>query len=92
VRATFHQAEEILRLSEGYRLYAAPGDTFYPLRPAAEGYAADIDAQQTATNALRRFSRTRRIRLARRWSTRWPPCRRGHLRLPIFRDRQCNHD
>lgn len=35
VRATFHQAEEILRLSEGYRLYAAPGDTFYPLRPAA---------------------------------------------------------
>jgi multidrug resistance protein MdtO len=35
VRATFHQAEEILRLSEGYRLYAAPGDTFTPLRPAA---------------------------------------------------------
>lgn len=36
VRATFHQAEEILRLSEGYRLYAAPGDTFLPpLRPAA---------------------------------------------------------
>lgn len=33
VRATFHQAEEILRLSEGYRLYAAPGDTFYPAAP-----------------------------------------------------------
>jgi hypothetical protein len=28
VRATFRQAEEILRLSEGYRLYAAPEDTF----------------------------------------------------------------
>lgn len=27
-RATFRQAEEILRLSEGYRLYAAPEDTF----------------------------------------------------------------
>jgi hypothetical protein len=25
---SFRQAEEILRLSEGYRLYAAPGDTF----------------------------------------------------------------
>ena len=35
-RATFRQAEEILRLSEGYRLYAAPEDTFFsPLRPAA---------------------------------------------------------
>jgi multidrug resistance protein MdtO len=34
-RATFRQAEEILRLSEGYRLYAAPEDTFSPLRPAA---------------------------------------------------------
>ena len=50
VRATFHQAEEILRLSEGYRLYAAPGDTFLPrCARRLEGYAADIDAQQTAT-------------------------------------------
>ncbi|EHS92886.1 TPA: multidrug transporter subunit MdtO [Klebsiella oxytoca] len=49
VRATFHQAEEILRLSEGYRLYAAPGDTFLPrCARRLEGYAADIDAQQTA--------------------------------------------
>jgi multidrug resistance protein MdtO len=92
VRATFHQAEEILRLSEGYRLYAAPGDTFTRCARRLEGYAADIDAQQTATERPQALLRTRRIHLARRWSTRWPPCRRGHLRLPIFRDRQCNHD
>lgn len=29
------QAEEILRLSEGYRLYAAPEDTFLAAAPAA---------------------------------------------------------
>ena len=48
-RASFRQAEEILRLSEGYRLYAAPGDTFLArCAPRLEDYAAGIDAQQTA--------------------------------------------
>ena len=46
-RATFHQAEEILRLSEGYRLYAAPEDTFLArCARRLEAYASDIDAQQ----------------------------------------------
>lgn len=47
VRATFRQAEEILRLSEGYRLYATPEDTFLArCAGRLEGYAADIDQQQ----------------------------------------------
>ena len=47
VRATFRQAEEILRLSEGYRLYAAPEDTFLArCAGRLEGYAASIDQQQ----------------------------------------------
>lgn len=48
VKATWTQALEIVRFSEGYRLYAAPGDTF--LRRCAgslETYADDIDRQQT---------------------------------------------
>ncbi|QDI07030.1 Multidrug resistance protein MdtO [Klebsiella electrica] len=48
VKATWTQALEIVRFSEGYRLYAAPGDTF--LRRCAgslETYADDIDQQQT---------------------------------------------
>ncbi|MGJ3285931.1 FUSC family protein [Klebsiella michiganensis] len=46
-RATFRQAEEILRLSEGYRLYAAPEDTFLArCARRLEAYASDIDAQQ----------------------------------------------
>jgi multidrug resistance protein MdtO len=47
VKATWTQALEIVRFSEGYRLYAAPGDTF--LRRCAgslEAYADDIDQQQ----------------------------------------------
>ena len=47
VKATWTQALEIVRFSEGYRLYAAPGDTF--LRHCAgslEAYADDIDRQQ----------------------------------------------
>ena len=48
-RASFRQAEEILRLSEGYRLYAAPGDTFLArCAPRLEDYTAGLDAQQTA--------------------------------------------
>ena len=48
-RASFRQAEEILRLSEGYRLYAAPGDTFLArCAPRLEDYAAGLDAQQIA--------------------------------------------
>lgn len=52
-RATFRQAEEILRLSEGYRLYAAPGDTFLA-RCARwlEAYASDIDAQQNTVERV----------------------------------------
>ncbi|MDV1072990.1 MULTISPECIES: FUSC family protein [Klebsiella] len=47
-RATFRQAEEILRLSEGYRLNAASGDTFLSrCAPRLEDYAASIDVQQT---------------------------------------------
>ncbi|WIO42436.1 FUSC family protein [Klebsiella electrica] len=48
VKATWTQALEIVRFSEGYRLCAAPGDTF--LRRCAgslETYADDIDQQQT---------------------------------------------
>ncbi len=47
LRATFRQAEEILRLSEGYRLYAEPGDNFL-IRCARqlEGYADDINQQK----------------------------------------------
>lgn len=46
-RATFIRAEEIVRLSEGYRLYAVPGDTFL-VRCAQQlkDYARDIDLQQ----------------------------------------------
>ncbi|WP_438305589.1 FUSC family protein [Raoultella ornithinolytica] len=47
VKATWTQALEIVRFSEGYRLYAAPGDTF--LRHCAgslEAYADNIDRQQ----------------------------------------------
>lgn len=47
VKATWTQALEIVRFSEGYRLYAAPGDTF--LRHCAgslEAYADDIDQQR----------------------------------------------
>ena len=52
-RATFRQAEEILRLSEGYRLYAAPEDTFLA-RCARwlEAYASDIDAQQNTVERV----------------------------------------
>lgn len=47
LRATFRQAEEILRLSEGYRLYAERGDNFL-IRCARqlEGYADDINQQK----------------------------------------------
>lgn len=52
-RATFHQAEEILRLSEGYRLYAAPGDTFLArCARRLEAYASDIDAQQNTVERV----------------------------------------
>ncbi|WP_434638910.1 FUSC family protein [Klebsiella sp. I138] len=47
VKATWTQALEIVRLSEGYRLYAAPGDDF--LRRCAgllQAYADDIDQQK----------------------------------------------
>ncbi|MDJ1653347.1 FUSC family protein [Raoultella sp. Ech2A] len=49
VKATWLQAQEIVRLSEGYRLYAAPGDDFLP-RSAAQlqAYAEDIERQQPA--------------------------------------------
>lgn len=49
VKATWLQAQEIVRLSEGYRLYAAPGDDFLP-RSAAQlqAYADDIERQQAA--------------------------------------------
>ncbi|HCF8067752.1 TPA: FUSC family protein [Klebsiella michiganensis] len=52
-RATFHQAEEILRLSEGYRLYAAPEDTFLArCARRLEAYASDIDAQQNTVERV----------------------------------------
>lgn len=52
-RATFHQAEEILRLSEDYRLYAAPGDTFLArCARRLEAYASDIDAQQNTVERV----------------------------------------
>lgn len=52
-RATFHQAEEILRLSEGYRLYAAPEDTFLArCARRLEAYASDIDAQQNSVERV----------------------------------------
>ena len=52
-RATFRQAEEILRLSEGYRLYAAPEDTFLArCARRLEAYASDIDAQQNSVERV----------------------------------------
>ncbi|HBM3288062.1 TPA: FUSC family protein [Klebsiella michiganensis] len=52
-RATFHQAEEILRLSEGYRLYAAPEDTFLArCTRRLEAYASNIDAQQNTVERV----------------------------------------
>lgn len=52
-RATFRQAEEILRLSEGYRLYAAPEDTFLArCARRLEAYASDIDAQQNTVESV----------------------------------------
>ncbi|MBG2633359.1 FUSC family protein [Klebsiella michiganensis] len=52
-RATFRQAEEILRLSEGYRLYAAPEDTFLArCARRLEAYASDIDAQQNSVKRV----------------------------------------
>ncbi|HDX8746935.1 TPA: FUSC family protein [Klebsiella michiganensis] len=52
-RATFRQAEEILRLSEGYRLYAAPEDTFLArCARRLEAYASDIDAQQNTVERV----------------------------------------
>lgn len=51
--ATFRQAEEILRLSEGYRLYAAPEDTFLArCARRLEAYASDIDAQQNTVESV----------------------------------------
>ena len=49
VKATWLRAQEIVRLSEGYRLYAAPGDDFLQ-RSAAQlqAYAEDIERQQAA--------------------------------------------
>lgn len=49
VKATWLQAQEIVRLSEGYRLYAAPGDDFLQ-RSAAQlqAYAEDIERRQAA--------------------------------------------
>ncbi|TCW11847.1 multidrug resistance protein MdtO [Raoultella sp. BIGb0138] len=46
VKATYGQAQEIVRFSEGYRLYAAPGDDFLQ-RCAAQlqTYADDIEQQ-----------------------------------------------
>lgn len=54
VKATWLQAQEIVRLSEGYRLYAAPGDDFLP-RSAAQlqAYADDIERQQAAPETPR---------------------------------------
>ncbi|WEF28946.1 FUSC family protein [Klebsiella aerogenes] len=52
-QSTWRQAQEIVRLSEGYRLYAAPGDPFLT-RCAQQllAYADDIEHQQaTATSA-----------------------------------------
>jgi multidrug resistance protein MdtO len=52
-QSTWRQAQEIVRLSEGYRLYAAPGDPFLT-RCAQQllAYADDIERQQpTATGA-----------------------------------------
>ncbi|UTJ58282.1 FUSC family protein [Klebsiella michiganensis] len=52
-QATFRQAEEILRLSEGYRLYAAPEDTFLArCARRLEAYASDIDAQQNTVERV----------------------------------------
>lgn len=52
-RATFRQAEEILRLSEGYRFYAAPEDTFLArCARRLEAYASDIDAQQNTVERV----------------------------------------
>lgn len=52
-RETFRQAEEILRLSEGYRLYAAPEDTFLArCARRLEAYASDIDAQQNTVERV----------------------------------------
>lgn len=52
-RATFRQAEEIPRLSEGYRLYAAPEDTFLArCARRLEAYASDIDAQQNTVERV----------------------------------------
>ncbi|EPP1686088.1 FUSC family protein [Klebsiella michiganensis] len=52
-RTTFRQAEEILRLSEGYRLYAAPEDTFLArCARRLEAYASDIDAQQNTVERV----------------------------------------
>lgn len=52
-RATFIQAGEIARLSEGYRLYAAPDDAFLArCARRLESYARDIDQQQNAAEPL----------------------------------------
>ncbi|STR44045.1 tripartite multidrug resistance system membrane fusion protein [Klebsiella michiganensis] len=92
-RATFRQAEEILRLSEGYRLYAAPEDTFLAAAPGGLKPTPAISMRsKIPLSAFRRSSRIRRTRSARRWSMRWPRCPRGRLRLPLFRDRQPDHD
>lgn len=61
VKATWLQAQEIVRLSEGYRLYAAPGDDFLQ-RSAAQlqAYADDIERQQAAPEPLRGLHPDRR--------------------------------
>lgn len=44
VKAAFRQAQEIARLSEGYRLHAAPGDIFLPqCAQLLQRYAEDIE-------------------------------------------------
>lgn len=52
-RASFRQAEEILRLSEGYRLYAGPGDRFLVhYARQLNVYADSIDQQQNTPESL----------------------------------------
>jgi multidrug resistance protein MdtO len=70
------QAEEIARLSEGYRLNAAPGDpTLARCAEQLRRYAERIEQEATAPGG--RWPPISATPLARRWPPRWPPCPTG---------------
>ncbi len=76
MRATLARAEEIARLSEGYRLNAAPGDlTLTRCAEQLRRYAERIEQEATALGEQLTADLTNP--LARRWPPRWPPCPTG---------------